>query len=531
MAANPDTAALRSSVVEDYAKAIYTLQSRTDEPVSTTALAARLGVTAASASGMVKRLGELGLASHRPYHGVELTDAGRLVALEVIRHHRLLELYLVESLGVPWDRVHQEAEVLEHVLSDELEELIAAKLGDPKLDPHGDPIPSRELTIEESPTVSLESLAAGARGTFTRVSDAHPGDAALPGGSGDRSRRRVRGRRAPAVRRPSVRLLRRRNPPARRRARQGDAGGAGRGDPERVDAVTPAEAAVVDAGVAERVASPLEHLLSGGRLRNVAVMLGPAFVAAVAYVDPGNFATNIQGGAKFGYALLWVVGLANLMAMLVQYLAAKLGIVTDRNLPELCRERFPRWVSWGMWIQAEVMAMSTDVAEFLGAAIGLNLLFGVPLLAAGLITGVIAFAILELQRRGYRGFELAIAALLGIVFLGFLYETLKIGPSAHASLNGLIPSLHGPSAVYLGVGIIGATVMPHVIYLHSALTNGRVPVRDDSERSRVLRFERIDVIIALGLAGVINLAMLAVAGKAAAHAGAVRDLDDPGGPR
>ena len=242
-------------------------------------------------------------------------------------------------------------------------------------------------------------------------------------------------------------------------------------------------------------------------------MLGPAFVAAVAYVDPGNFATNIQGGAKFGYALLWVVGLANLMAMLVQYLAAKLGIVTDRNLPELCRERFPRWVSWGMWIQAEVMAMSTDVAEFLGAAIGLNLLFGVPLLAAGLITGVIAFAILELQRRGYRGFELAIAALLGIVFLGFLYETLKIGPSAHASLNGLIPSLHGSSAVYLGVGIIGATVMPHVIYLHSALTNGRVPVRDDSERSRVLRFERIDVIIALGLAGVINLAMLAVAAK------------------
>jgi DtxR family transcriptional regulator, Mn-dependent transcriptional regulator len=174
MATHADTTPLRSSAVEDYAKAIYALESRSDEPVSTNALAARLGVTPASASGMVKRLGELGLVTHRPYHGVQLTDAGRRVALEVIRHHRLLELYLVESLGVPWDRVHQEAEVLEHVLSDELEDLIAAKLGHPTLDPHGDPIPSRELTIEDRPTQSLQSLAAGACGIFTRISDADP---------------------------------------------------------------------------------------------------------------------------------------------------------------------------------------------------------------------------------------------------------------------------------------------------------------------------------------------------------------------
>jgi DtxR family Mn-dependent transcriptional regulator len=174
MATTPDTTGLPSSAVEDYAKAIYALQMRDDQPVSTTALAERLGVTAASASGMVKRLGELGLATHRRYHGVLLTDAGMRVALEVIRHHRLLELYLVESLGVPWDRVHEEAEVLEHVLSDELEELIAAKLGDPTHDPHGDPIPSRELTIEEIRTDSLESLEPGARGTFARVSDSDP---------------------------------------------------------------------------------------------------------------------------------------------------------------------------------------------------------------------------------------------------------------------------------------------------------------------------------------------------------------------
>jgi manganese transport protein len=261
------------------------------------------------------------------------------------------------------------------------------------------------------------------------------------------------------------------------------------------------------------VASPLEQLLAKGRLRATLAMLGPAFVAAIAYVDPGNFATNIQGGARFGYLLLWVVLAANLIAMLIQYLSAKLGIATDHNLPELVRSHAPRWVSRGMWLQAEIMAMSTDVAEFLGASIGLNLLFGVPLLPAGVITGAIAFGILGLQRHGFRRFELAITALLGLIFVGFLYETLRIGPSAHASVQGLIPKLSGTSSLYLAVGIIGATVMPHAIYLHSALTNGRMPVRNDRERSRVLRFERIDVIIALGLAGIVNMAMLAVAAK------------------
>jgi manganese transport protein len=259
--------------------------------------------------------------------------------------------------------------------------------------------------------------------------------------------------------------------------------------------------------------SPLEELLAKGRLRATLSMLGPAFVASIAYVDPGNFATNLQGGAKFGYLLLWVVLVANLIAMLIQYLSAKLGVVTDRNLPEVVRERFPRPVTWGMWVQAEIMAMSTDIAEFLGAALGLNLLFGVPLLPAGFITGAIAFAILELQTRGVRRFELAITGLLGIIFLGFLYETLKIGPSAHDAMHGLIPGLSGASSLYLAVGIIGATVMPHVIYLHSALTKGRTPVRNDRERARVLRFERVDVIVALGLAGIINMAMLAVAAK------------------
>jgi manganese transport protein len=259
--------------------------------------------------------------------------------------------------------------------------------------------------------------------------------------------------------------------------------------------------------------SALEQLLAKGRLRATLAMLGPAFVAAVAYVDPGNFATNVQGGAKFGYLLLWVVLAANLIAMLIQYLSAKLGIVTGQNLAENVRTRYPRPVAWGMWIQAEVIAMSTDIAEFLGAALGLNLLFGVPLLPAGFITGVIAFGILALQTRGYRRFEIAITALLALILGGFIYETLRIGPSVHQSLGGLVPGLDGTSSVYLAVGIIGATVMPHVIYLHSALTNGRMPVRDDAERTRVLRFQRVDVVIALGLAGIVNMSMLAVAAK------------------
>jgi manganese transport protein len=262
------------------------------------------------------------------------------------------------------------------------------------------------------------------------------------------------------------------------------------------------------------VSLPAPGLRGWGRLRAAVTMLGPAFVASVAYVDPGNFATNIEGGARYGYLLVWVVLIANLMGMLVQYLSAKLGIVTGRSLPEQVRDRFPRPVAWGMWLQAELMAMATDIAEFLGAALGLNLLFAVPLLPAGLITCVITFAILRLQTRGCRRFELAIMALLGLVVAGFLYEVLRIGPSAPESLRGLVPALAGSGSLYLAAGILGATVMPHAIYLHSALTKSRTPVRDDHERRRLLRFEQADVLTALGLAGLVNIAMLVVAARA-----------------
>ena len=257
--------------------------------------------------------------------------------------------------------------------------------------------------------------------------------------------------------------------------------------------------------------SPLQLARARGGLRYRLALLGPAFVAAIAYVDPGNFATNISGGARYGYLLLWVILAANLMAMLIQYLSAKVGIATGASLPELCRERFGRRVSAGLWLQAELIAMATDLAEFVGAAIALNLLFGVPLFAAGLITAVVAFAILALQAHGYRRFETVIAGLLGLILLGFLYDTLKIGPEASGVLGGLVPGFSGTESVLLATGILGATVMPHVIYLHSALTQDRIPPRDDEERRELLRFQRVDVVVAMGLAGLVNMAMLAIA--------------------
>ena len=271
----------------------------------------------------------------------------------------------------------------------------------------------------------------------------------------------------------------------------------------------------MEAGVAAHThphnLSDLELVRRRGRIRGVLHLLGPAFVACIAYVDPGNFATNIAGGSKYGYLLLWVILSANLMAMLIQNLSAKIGIATGKNLPELCREHMSRPVSFGLWVQAELIAMATDLAEFLGAAIALNLLFGVPLFPAGVITAIVAFVILALQNRGYRRFELVVIGLLGVILGGFLYDTLRIGFDAGEAAKGFIPHFAGTDSVLLATGILGATVMPHVIYLHSALTQGRIPPRDEKEKRALLRFERIDVTIAMTIAGVVNMSMLIIA--------------------
>jgi manganese transport protein len=240
--------------------------------------------------------------------------------------------------------------------------------------------------------------------------------------------------------------------------------------------------------------------------------LGPAFVACVAYIDPGNFATNIAGGSKFGYTLVWVIVLSNLMAMLIQTLSAKLGIATGRNLPEVCRDGFPRRVSIGLWVQAEVIAMATDLAEFLGAAIGFHLLLGVGLFPAAVMTGAATFLILGLQRYGFRLFEAVITAFVAVILACYVAELWFAHPSwSQVGRHAVVPQFQGQESLLLAVGILGATVMPHVIYLHSALTQRRIVPQDDAEARRLYRYTRIDVVIAMSIAGLINMSMLIVA--------------------
>ena len=248
--------------------------------------------------------------------------------------------------------------------------------------------------------------------------------------------------------------------------------------------------------------------------------LGPAFIASVAYVDPGNFATNIQGGAQFGYVLLWVIMASNLMAMLIQALSAKLGIATGLNLAEHCRAHFPLPVVWGMWLLMEFVAIATDLAEFLGAALGFNLLFGIPLWLAGILTAVATFLILGLERYGFRPLEAVISVLVGIIAASYLIETVLDKPDWGQLLyHAVVPQFAGPESVLLATGILGATVMPHVIFLHSSLTQGRVVVREPVQLRRLFRYEVADVVIAMGVAGLINAAMLIMAAATFHRAG------------
>jgi manganese transport protein len=292
----------------------------------------------------------------------------------------------------------------------------------------------------------------------------------------------------------------------------------GGSDQPAVEDVLPGEAAV-----ARAARRSLE-----GRARGPARIwpfLGPAFVAAVAYIDPGNFATNITAGAKYGYLLLWVVLAANLIAMVVQTQSAKLGIATGKNLPELCRQTFSRRTSIGLWIQAELVAMSTDVAEVVGAALGLNLLFGIPLFPAALIAGAGAFTILALQQMGFRRLEAAVTVLVGVIVVSFGFEILASHPSGgDVAKHLVVPGFSGTESILLATGIIGATVMPHVVYLHSALTQRRIVGRDDEERRRILRFERMDVVIAMAIAGAVNIAMMVMAASLF-HQGGLVQID------
>jgi len=247
-------------------------------------------------------------------------------------------------------------------------------------------------------------------------------------------------------------------------------------------------------------------------LARILPFLGPAFIASVAYVDPGNFATNIQGGAEFGYTLLWVIVASNLMAMLIQTLSAKLGIATGHNLAEQCRLHYPKPVVIGMWVLMEIVAMSTDLAEFLGAAVGFNLLLGVPLIYGGLLTGVTTFLILALERYGFRPIEAVITAMVGVIAVCYLAVTVLDRPDFGSVITGaFVPRFKGSQSVVLATGILGATVMPHAIFLHSALTQGRIVVKQPSMLRRLFRFQILDVTVAMGIASLVNMAMLIMA--------------------
>src|SRR5258708_11312988 len=271
----------------------------------------------------------------------------------------------------------------------------------------------------------------------------------------------------------------------------------------------------------ERTVLAARGVLAGqrGGLAGRLAFVGPAVIASIAYIDPGNFATNIQAGAKYGYQLLWVVLAANLIAMLFQALSAKLGIVTGRNLAELCREQFSRPVVLAMWVISEIAAMATDLAEFLGGAIGLSLLFQMPLFTGMVVRAIANYGILMFEGLGFRDIELIIGSLVGLIGLCYVVEMFSVPVDwIAAATHTVVPQIADAGALLLAVGIIGATVMPHAVYLHSGLTQARTPVRDDSDRRMVLRFSHQEVVIALTFAGLVNMAMVIMA-SSAFHAG------------
>jgi manganese transport protein len=273
--------------------------------------------------------------------------------------------------------------------------------------------------------------------------------------------------------------------------------------------------------LSERTVATAQQILAGEHRgwHGYAVFVGPAVIASIAYVDPGNFATNIQAGARYGYGLLWVVLLANLVAMLFQALSAKLGIVTGRNLAEMCRDHFPQSIVLGMWVVSEIAAMATDLAEFLGGAIGLSLLLHIPLFAGMIVTAIMTYGLLMFQAFGFRPIELIIGGMVSVIALCYLVEMFVVPIDwLSAAFHSVVPQIADAQALLLAVGIIGATVMPHAVYLHSGLTQDRMPVRDDAERRKVLRFSNREVILALTIAGLVNMAMVMTA-SSAFHAG------------
>ena len=268
--------------------------------------------------------------------------------------------------------------------------------------------------------------------------------------------------------------------------------------------------------ISEKTARAASEILSGrsrrGFIRQILPFLGPAFIASIAYIDPGNFATNIQSGAQYGYLLLWAVIGSNIMASFIQAVAAKLGIATGKNLAEHCADQFSKPISFGLWIAMEVAAMASDITGFIGATVGFNLLFGIPLWSAALLTGVVTFIILGFEGSGFRSLEATIAVLVGIISMCYLIEIVLVKPRwGDVLTHAIVPQFRGTGSLVLAAGIVGATVTPYAIILHSSLTQGRVVTQDDIQSKRLFRFEIVDVVVAMGVASLVNIAMLVMA--------------------
>ena len=519
--------------VEDYLKAIYRLSPQ-GRAASTSEIANRLELSPASVSGMVKRLSEQGLLEHVPYKGVQLTEDGRRAALRMLRRHRLIEAYLVAFLGYTWDTVHDEAERLEHAVSDLLVERMAAVLGNPSVDPHGDPIPTPDGDIQEIASIPLSEVPSGSTVEIRQVDESQP--------------ERLRYIASLGLR-PGVRVA-----IADRQPFQGpitiEVGGethvighelgqvvrVARGEDCMSASTPPIDTLAGWRYPRTQPSLPESHATvrvprSAPFWRKALAFAGPGYMVAVGYMDPGNWATDLAGGARFGYALLSVVLVSNLMAILLQALALKLGIVTGRDLAQACRDHYSRPVSFVLWVLCEIAIAACDLAEVIGAAIALNLLFGIPLIWGVVLTAFDVLLILLLQNKGFRWLEALVIALIASIAVCFGVELALAQPVLADVARGLVPTtriISDPAMLYIAIGILGATVMPHNLYLHSSIVQTRRVGADAESKREAIRFATLDSTVALLFAFFINAAILILAAATFHSSGhqSVADIGD-----
>ena len=562
-----------SSTVEDYLKAFLRLEDM-NEKASTSTVARHLSVADASVTDMLRKLQKNGLLEYKPYYGATLTTEGRKLALRILRRHRLIELFLHKVMGYGWEQVHDEAEKLEHVVSDLFVERIDAYLGYPDKDPHGEVIPDakgfrneeldicllrvepgeyvvRKVTNDQPRVSGLPSEAIPYPGSLVSVAGESPiprpietgalrtQGTSVPWSGGGEKHPCVAGR---ATRCKTQCAFQASWANHRFSWRSCSANSRKTFQPQtKAFARVNQEAAMSQSGEKDRAAvqprgfhlpqgSPslpevyqtIEVPQSLGFWRKMLAFAGPGYMVAVGYMDPGNWATDLAGGARFNYTLLSVIMISNLMAILLQALAVKLGVVTGRDLAQACRDYYSRPVSMVLWVLCEIAIAACDLAEVIGSAIALNLLFGLPLAWGVCLTALDVLAVLYLQQKGFRYIEAFVIALIGIIGTCFAIEIILSRPSLSGVLAGFVPRaeiLRNPEMLYIAIGILGATVMPHNLYLHSSIVQTRKYGSSPKELKEAIRFATLDSTVALMFALFINAAILIMAAATFHHSG------------